>query len=248
MYVSKTFDGNLVLKDAYLIASSQACKVDGSAKILDLGSGLLEGDIIIDVSAIETDSKDEKYTIGAQISDSATFASGIYEVASLILGNAPLHSSASASVSNSPSTSVSSSASSSPSASVSHSPSTSVSPSGVASGSPSTSVSSSVTTSPSASLSHSISASLSGSATTSPSASPTTSPSASASASTYVGDGVCIPGNVDMLTGRYMLRFRNAIANNVTKRYMRIYTTVQGSMAHGGGINFTAYLAKVSSI
>jgi hypothetical protein len=148
MKLSKTFDANLELKDAGLVASSAAATVDSAAKILDLGTGLFEGDIIIDVSACEVASDDEKYVIGAQISSSASFASDVYEVASLQLG---------------------------------------------ASG-------------------------------------------------TAAGD--VIPGDTDMTTGRYVLRFRNQIANGTTKRYMRIYTTISGSIATG--INYTAYLSKKS--
>lgn len=88
MDVSKTFDSLLELKDAGLMAVSAACQVDSADKIIDMGAGLFEGDVIIDVSAINTDSDDESYTIGVQISDSATFASGIYEVTHIELGSA----------------------------------------------------------------------------------------------------------------------------------------------------------------
>lgn len=87
MSVAKTYDVLLELKDAGLLAASAACQVDSAAQILDIGAGALEGDIIIDVSACEVDSGDEFYIIGAQISDSATFASGVYEICSLKLGD-----------------------------------------------------------------------------------------------------------------------------------------------------------------
>lgn len=139
--VTKTYDDLLELKDAGLVAASAAATVGGSAQILDLGAGDLEGDIIIDVSACEVDSGNEIYTIGAQISNSATFASGIYEVASLSLGDAsPLR------------------------------------------------------------------------------------------------------GDTDMTTGRYILAFQNRIADGTAKRYLRLYTTIAGTIATG--INYTAYLAK----
>lgn len=88
MKVKKTFDSLLELKDAYAMTVSAACQVDSSAKVLDLGTGLVEGDIIIDVSACEVASDDEKYVIGAQISSASDFASDYYEIASLILGSA----------------------------------------------------------------------------------------------------------------------------------------------------------------
>lgn len=84
----RTFDYNLYLKDAGLLAASAACQVGGSDKILDLGTGRIEGEVVIDVSACEVDTGDELYQIGVQISSSATFASDIYEVGTLKLGDA----------------------------------------------------------------------------------------------------------------------------------------------------------------
>lgn len=86
--VSKTYDSLLEAKDAGAITASAAATVDSVAKILNLGTGLVEGDLIVDISAIEVDSDDEKYTIGVQISSSATCASDIYEVKQLIVGSA----------------------------------------------------------------------------------------------------------------------------------------------------------------
>lgn len=81
-----TFDANLQLKDAGLIAASAAWQVASVDKILDLGLGLVEGNLVIDVTAIEIASNDELYILGFQLSNSATFASGIVESASLTLG------------------------------------------------------------------------------------------------------------------------------------------------------------------
>lgn len=139
--VTKTFDASLELKDAGLVASSAAAEVDSTAKIVDLGAGTVVGDIVIDVTACEVATGDEIYTIGAQISSSATFASDIYEVTSVKLG-----------------------------------------------------------------------------------------------------DATQIPGDVDMVEGRYILPFRNEIFNGTQKRYLRLYTTIAGTIATG--INYTAYLAK----
>lgn len=85
---TKTYDDLLELKDAGLIAASGACEVDSAAQILDIGSGNVEGDIVIDVSACEVDSGNEHYVIGAQVSSSATFASDVYELTALDLGDA----------------------------------------------------------------------------------------------------------------------------------------------------------------
>ena len=85
---TRTFDALLEFKDAGALTASAAAQVDSAAKIVDLGWGVWEGEMFVDVPAIEVDSDDEKYIVGVQISDSATFASGIYEVASLALGSA----------------------------------------------------------------------------------------------------------------------------------------------------------------
>lgn len=85
-----TPDINLQLKDAGLVAASAAAQVSSANKILDLWpSGVATFqplDIWINVSAIEIASNDELYTIYAQVSSSATFASVIYNVGELELG------------------------------------------------------------------------------------------------------------------------------------------------------------------
>ena len=138
---NKTFDINLLLKDAGLVASSAAATVSSSAKVLDLGTGEVAGDIIIDASAVEVATGDEIYTICAEVSSSSTFASDIYRVAQLA-----------------------------------------------------------------------------------------------------IGDTVPLGGDVDMVEGRYVLPFINTIGNGVTKRYLRLYTVVAGTVATG--VNYTAFLAK----
>lgn len=139
--VSKTYDALLEAKDAGLVAASAAAQVDSAAKILDLGTGVVKADLVIDATAVEVDSGDETYRIGVQISSSSTFASDIYEIGSIELG-----------------------------------------------------------------------------------------------------DSAAIHGDTDMGIGRYRVPFTNEIANGVTKRYMRVYTTVGGTIA--AGINYTAYVGK----
>lgn len=68
-----TFDAELELKDAGLVGSSGAATVGGEAKVLNLGSGFVEGDIVIDVSALEIASNDEIYDIFAQLSSDSDF-------------------------------------------------------------------------------------------------------------------------------------------------------------------------------
>lgn len=81
-----TFDALLEFKDAGLVAADAAATVDSVAKIVDVGEGLFEGDMIVDVSAIEIASNDERYEIQVQLSDSSSFASGVVGGATLVLG------------------------------------------------------------------------------------------------------------------------------------------------------------------
>jgi hypothetical protein len=85
---TRTYDHALLLHDGAALSASAAGNVATVARILDLGAGLVEGDIIIDVSAMDVNNTDEMITVCAQISDSATFASAIYEACNLRLGYA----------------------------------------------------------------------------------------------------------------------------------------------------------------
>ncbi len=77
-----TTDDGLALKAAGVIAASAAV-----ATILDLGDGFVEGNIVIDVTALEIASNDEIYDIVAQLSPDAAFgtAGNIVERCSLTL-------------------------------------------------------------------------------------------------------------------------------------------------------------------
>lgn len=81
------FDADLLLKDAGLVAADAAATVGGAAAVLDLGTGLFEGDIVIDVSAVEIASGDERYTVIAQLSSSSTFASSIVIASAIPIGD-----------------------------------------------------------------------------------------------------------------------------------------------------------------
>jgi hypothetical protein len=72
-----TYDHALLMKDAGLIASSAAAQVGGSAKVLDLGAGRVDARVVLQITAVEVASNDEVYDIEVQLSNSATFASGI---------------------------------------------------------------------------------------------------------------------------------------------------------------------------
>lgn len=81
-YSQHTFDASLVLKAAGLVAASAAV-----ATVVDLGSGLVDADIVIDVSALEVASGDEIYDIVLEGSNVAALASDSVQLASLTLGN-----------------------------------------------------------------------------------------------------------------------------------------------------------------
>lgn len=77
MRTVRTVDTLLYLKDSGAVTSSAAAQVSSADKILDVGTGHVHGDVVIDVTAIDVVSGDEVYQIELQLSSSATFASGI---------------------------------------------------------------------------------------------------------------------------------------------------------------------------
>jgi len=85
--ITKTYDHALLLHDGAVVNASVAGNVAGTDRILDIGLGHVYGDIVVDVSAMDVADNDEMITIGVQISDSATFASDFWEVASLSIGD-----------------------------------------------------------------------------------------------------------------------------------------------------------------
>ena len=75
-----------VLKDAGLVASSAAGQVSSSDVIVDAGAGLVEGKMIVDVTAIEIADNNEEYDIQLQGSSKSDFADTIEVLASMKLG------------------------------------------------------------------------------------------------------------------------------------------------------------------
>lgn len=71
-----SFDYAHILKDAGLVAADAAATVGGSAKIVDLGAGRVDGRVIVDFTAIEVDSDNERYLIKTQFSDVSDFDTG----------------------------------------------------------------------------------------------------------------------------------------------------------------------------
>lgn len=84
LYSQRTYDASLLLKAAALVAAS----ADGSL-VLDVGNGLVDADLVLDVTALEVDSSDESYTIILEGSPDATFgtAANIASLARITLGH-----------------------------------------------------------------------------------------------------------------------------------------------------------------
>lgn len=82
-----TFDAELEMKDAELVAADAAWTVDSAAAVIDVGTGRVDGKVIVDVSALEIATGDERYSLIIQGSNSATFASGIVILACLPVGD-----------------------------------------------------------------------------------------------------------------------------------------------------------------
>lgn len=81
-----SYDNDTLLSDAGAITASAAALVSSVAKILDVGAARLDGVVVVDVSAIDISSTDERYQLIIQGSNSSSFASGIENLATLDLG------------------------------------------------------------------------------------------------------------------------------------------------------------------
>lgn len=85
--IQGTFDSALEFKDAGLVAASAAAQVDSAAKIVDVGTGLFRGCMILEVTALEIASNNEIYDIVVQGSSDSDFgtAANIRELAAINL-------------------------------------------------------------------------------------------------------------------------------------------------------------------
>lgn len=77
------YDDALVLKDAGLVASTTT-----ETTILDLGSGIVDGFLVLDVSAVEVADTNEIYLICLEGSNVAAMSSGSVTLAQIEMGNA----------------------------------------------------------------------------------------------------------------------------------------------------------------
>lgn len=82
-YSQVTYDAALSLKAAGLVASTTT-----ESTILNLGPGLVEGYLVLDVSAVEVASTDEIYLICLEGSNVAAMSSGSVCLAQIEMGNA----------------------------------------------------------------------------------------------------------------------------------------------------------------
>lgn len=265
-----SYDANLVLKDAGLVDVSAAATVSSAAQVLDLGAGVVEADVVIDVSACEVASRDESYRIGIQISDTSDFSDDIYEIESLQLGagnydlithinrlsgytlgyDTPVAGTAApaaagyATITNSEGALVGATVPALPS-------STYVVNITVDSVLYALSVALLVTDDWDG-ICTKLQTALQAATLSTETVAISTGKILVTSATTGTSSNVLIAkgsrastvlfGSDDMTTGRYIMNFRNVIANDVPKRYLRLYTTVAGTVANG--INYTAYLSR----
>jgi len=268
-----SYDVDLVLKDAGLVAASAAATVSSVAKIIDLGSGNVECDAIIDVTACEVASEDESYRIAVQLSNSATFADDVYEVENIQLGACESdfikYVNRITGYTLTLDTAVAGLAT----------PTAGYQTISNATGLLGTITGATVPALPSRTYNIDISidgsnhalavallvtdswtqiaAKLQTALRTATSSTETVAISGGkilvTSATTGISSLVAITagstkvattifGDTDMTTGRYVINFKNVIAEGVIKRYMRLYTHVAGTIATG--INYKAYLSR----
>ena len=79
------FDYDHKLKDAGAVTSSGYGTVDEESKVVNLGAGLVRGNLVVDISAIKVSAKDEKYVLHLMGGTDASFT-GQVSLASKELG------------------------------------------------------------------------------------------------------------------------------------------------------------------
>ena len=82
------FDSNFLMKDSGLVVESAAGTVGGTAKVAKVGAGIVEGKLIVDVTAIEIETSNEKFAIKLQGSVDNNFNAGLEDLVILELGAA----------------------------------------------------------------------------------------------------------------------------------------------------------------
>lgn len=268
-----SYDADLVLKDTGLVAASAAATVSSAAKIIDLGEGGVECDVVIDVSACEVASEDEGYRIAVQVSSDALFADDTYEIASVQLGacesdffkyvnritgytltiDAAVDGTAAPTAGTQAISNATGSLGTITGATVPALPSRTYNIDISVDGTNRalavallvtdswTQIAAKLQTALRTATSSTETVAISGgkilvtSATTGLNSKIVIAAGSTKATTTIIGD-------TDMGVGRYIINFKNVIANDVTKRYVRLYTHVGGTIA--SGINYTAYLSR----
>ena len=80
-------DSLTILKDAGAVTASGNGQVNSTDLIYDMGVGNVRGFVVFDVTAMDNTTGDETYDLVVQMSNSATFASGVVTRAQQPLGN-----------------------------------------------------------------------------------------------------------------------------------------------------------------
>ena len=80
----RLYDSALVLEDG--TAGAKSSSPFSYSTILDVGTGRIEGDCVLDIAALDITSNDELYRFVVQGSDSATFAGVEEELGTLVIG------------------------------------------------------------------------------------------------------------------------------------------------------------------
>ena len=78
-----SFDALVNLKNAGALTASGNLQIGGVDSILDFGIARMEGVVVVGMTAIDTADANETYDIILEGSNSATFASGVNELASM---------------------------------------------------------------------------------------------------------------------------------------------------------------------
>lgn len=81
-----TFDAATQLKDAGAVTADGAGTVDGTARVVNVGPGLIKAALVADVSALDLAGGDEAYRILLQGSTDPTFATNVTNLAELSAG------------------------------------------------------------------------------------------------------------------------------------------------------------------
>ena len=90
--IDHTFDYAMLMSDGVLCAASAPAEVGSAAKIIDLGAAVrIDGTVVVDITVMDVGDDDELDDIIVQGSASATFASGIQNLAQLSVGSAGGH-------------------------------------------------------------------------------------------------------------------------------------------------------------